>query len=58
MNMQEQETEKCPYCDGTDIFCHVGLCTCHECGEQWSDTTFRSQCGCQERTTVEDKVKA
>lgn len=26
----------CPYCQSTDISCHLGHCECRGCGQEWS----------------------
>lgn len=26
----------CPYCESTDISCHLGRCECNACGAEWS----------------------
>ena len=57
MDEQERETEKCPYCEHTDICCHLGMCSCYNCGREWP-YTIDDDCDICTDYFAEDEVAA
>ena len=57
MDEQERETEKCPYCEHTDICCHLGMCSCTNCGREWP-YTLDDDCDICTDHFAEDEVAA